>query len=710
MKVRGFRIELGEIEARLRRTPRCARRWSLAREDGPGERRLVAYVVPGGRELPAIRELRGATCAAACRSTWCRRAFVVLERLPLTPNGKVDREALPAPGARGRRRSGVRGAAHAGRGGAGGDLGRGAGRGAGGRRRTTSSSWAATRCWPRGWSRACARAFGVELPLRALFEAPTVAELAARVRGAAARGALRRCPPIVPVPRDRRAAALVRAAAALVPRPAGAGQPRSTTSPSALRLRGRAGRRPRWSARWARSCARHEALRTTLRRGGRRAGAGDRAGRPASRCRWWTCRAATRRAQARGGARAGGGGGARGRSTWRAGPLLRARLLRLGAEEHVLLLDHAPHRHRRLVAWGCWSRELAALYDGVPRAASPSPLPALPVQYADYAVWQRELAAGEVLERQLALLAGAAGRRAARCWSCPPTARARAVQSTAARRRAVDAPGRRCRRGCGRWAAREGATLFMVLLAAFQALLAPLRGQDDVVVGTPIAGRTRRGDGGADRLLRQHAGAAHRPVGRPARSASCCGGCARRRWGPTQHQDVPFEQLVEELQPGAQPEPRAALPGDVRAAERDRGAALELPGVRLRRCGWTRRRRPAKFDLTLASLPSGGRARGRAEYAHRPVRRAPPSGGWLGQLRPRCWSEVAARPGAPAVRAGAAGRGGAARRCWRSGTPPGRGVPGRRGASTSCSRRRRRARPDAVAVVCEGERLTLRAS
>ena len=98
VKIRGFRIELGEIEAALAQHPAGARGGGAAREDVPGDQRLVAYVVPQRR-----RSLRRPSCAR----TSARRlpdymvpaAFVALDALPLTPNGKVDRKALPAPDA-----------------------------------------------------------------------------------------------------------------------------------------------------------------------------------------------------------------------------------------------------------------------------------------------------------------------------------------------------------------------------------------------------------------------------------------------------------------------------------------------------------------------------------------------------------------------------------------------------------------------------------
>ena len=134
---------------------------------------------------------------------------------------------------------------------------------------------------------------------------------------------------------------------------------------------------------------------------------------------------------------------------------------------------------------GVLIRELARAVRRVPRGRGRSPLPELPVQYADYAVWQREQLAGEVLERQLAYwrerLAGAPGAAGA----AHRPARARRCRRTAARTVAVELPARAAGRGCRRWRGSEGATLFMTLLAAFQVLLSRYSGQDDVVVGTP---------------------------------------------------------------------------------------------------------------------------------------------------------------------------------------------------------------------------------
>ena len=137
---------------------------------------------------------------------------------------------------------------------------------------------------------------------------------------------------------------------------------------------------------------------------------------------------------------------------------------------------------------GILVREVAALYAAF-AAGRPSPLPELPVQYADFAVWQRSWLHGEVLEREIAFwrrqLAGLPPLLEL------PTDRPRpAVQSFRGAARPVRLPAGLTRQveALGR---REGATLFMVLLAAFQALLARYSGQDDLAVGSPVAGRNR---------------------------------------------------------------------------------------------------------------------------------------------------------------------------------------------------------------------------
>jgi aspartate racemase len=225
------------------------------------------------------------------------------------------------------------------------------------------------------------------------------------------------------------------------------------------------------------------------------------------------------------------------------GPLLRGTLLRLGPEELGLLLNM-----HHIVSDG-WSidvltKEIGALYEAA-RKGVPSPLPELPIQYADFAVWQRQWLQGEVLDRQL-------GYWRERLADAPalglPTDRPRPpVRSFrgATRTFAIDA---QATKALQRLARQHDATLFMVLLAALQVLLGRYTGQEDVVVGSPIAGRTRaevepligffvnslalRGDLSGDPPFAEL-------VLRVRQSA-------REAYS---HQDLPFERLVEELRP-----------------------------------------------------------------------------------------------------------------------------------------------------------------
>jgi amino acid adenylation domain-containing protein len=225
-------------------------------------------------------------------------------------------------------------------------------------------------------------------------------------------------------------------------------------------------------------------------------------------------------------------------------PLLRASLLRLGAEEHVLLLTT---HHIASDGWssGVLLGELATLYDAY-REGSEASLPELKLQYADYAVWQRGRLQGELLETQLAYwrkqLAGAPQLLEL------PTDRPRPAASNyrgAALRFALSAELSERLRELAR---REGVTLYMLLLAAWQTLLARYTSQEDVVVGSPVAGRTRaetepligffvntlvlRTDLSGDPTFRELL----------ARVREVC-------LGAYAHQEVPFEKVVEELAP-----------------------------------------------------------------------------------------------------------------------------------------------------------------
>ena len=158
-----------------------------------------------------------------------------------------------------------------------------------------------------------------------------------------------------------------------------------------------------------------------------------------------------------------------------------------------------------------------------------------------------------MLEAQLGVLARDAGRRAASCWSCPPTARARHGRAFARRaarsvelRRGADAALRTLAR-------RHGATLFMTLLAGVGAVLARLSGQDDVVVGTPIANRGRAEIEGLIGFFVNTLALRADLSGDADRAASCWAGAGARAGARYAHQDMPFEQVVERVQPAREP-------------------------------------------------------------------------------------------------------------------------------------------------------------
>jgi amino acid adenylation domain-containing protein len=226
------------------------------------------------------------------------------------------------------------------------------------------------------------------------------------------------------------------------------------------------------------------------------------------------------------------------------GPLIRAQLIRLNPQDHVLLLT-VHHSVSDGWSMGVLMKELAVLYRaGI--AGKPSPLPDLPLQYADYASWQRSPQQTDKLGRQLAYwrerLAGGPPRlelptHRRRSRSPSP----RAVRATLSLPKGLTDELKALSRG-------ESATLFMTLLAGFKVLLARYSGQEDIVVGTPISGRSHvelegligcflntlvlRTDVSGDPSFRE-------VVARIREIAL----------GAYANQELPFERLVEQLQP-----------------------------------------------------------------------------------------------------------------------------------------------------------------
>jgi len=223
---------------------------------------------------------------------------------------------------------------------------------------------------------------------------------------------------------------------------------------------------------------------------------------------------------------------------------LRATLVRLDTADHMLLLTT---HHIASDGWsaGILMRELAALYEACSRGAA-SPLPELPIQYADYALWQRAWLQGEVLDSQLAYWREQL--RGSRSVLELPTDRPRPAVQTFAGAKHVRLLPPALLEALNALSRREGVTLFMTLLAAFQTWLHRYTGQADILVGTPIAGRNRVETetlvGVLVNTLVMRTNLADAPPFREVlervRAAAL---------GAYAHQELPFERLVEDLQP-----------------------------------------------------------------------------------------------------------------------------------------------------------------
>jgi amino acid adenylation domain-containing protein len=287
------------------------------------------------------------------------------------------------------------------------------------------------------------------------------------------------------------------------------------------------------------------------------------------------------------------------------GPLLRATLIALHETEHMLLL--VTHH----IVFDGWSeaiflRELTTLYEAFARG-EPSPLPALPTQYVDYTVWQRRRLQGKILEDQLSYwkrrLAGAAVLEL-------PTERPRpAVQTFRGAKKFAALP-KNLVEELKALSRREGATLFMTLLAAFQTLLHRYTGQDDIVVGSPIAGRTLPEIEGLIGVFINTLVFRGDLSGNP-KFTELMARTRKTALDAYERQDLPFEKLVKELRPERDPS-RTPLFQVMFVFENTPHAELDFPGLTASRFevdGGT-----AKLDLSVSVEETAGSLNAIFEY------------------------------------------------------------------------------------------------
>jgi amino acid adenylation domain-containing protein/non-ribosomal peptide synthase protein (TIGR01720 family) len=589
VKIRGFRVEPGEIEALLRRHPDVDEAVVIARvgateEQDGGLKRLVAYVTPAGPDrAPRLSELRGLV-TASLPAHMVPSAFVVLERLPLSPNGKLDRGALPAPTA----------AATAG-------LGQVAPRTAA--ERAVADIWAELLgvervgveddfCCLGGDSilsyRVLSRIrakFGADLPARAVFDAGTVAGLAALLPARA-----QEAEPIAPVARGQ-ALRLSSAQQRLwILDELTTGRTEYNTG-IGLRLSGVLDLDALRAALDG-LARRHDSLRTTFHTVD---GSGvqvisesatipvslhdlstlDPEERPDAVERELTEELDTP-------------------FELRRGPLTRVRLLRLATDDHVLMLSQ-----HHIVTDG-WSvrllvDELTELYAAARNGGTAS-LPDITIQYPDFAAWQRERVDGTALDGQLEYWKG---KLAGLETLDLPTDRPHpALRTSAGALHRSDLPADLVQR-LTKVGQAHGATLFMTLTAAVQVLLARYSDQNDVAIGTVSSGRNRA-------ELERLAGFFVNTL-------------VLRSWvDPDQpfsgfltdvretvleafaHDEVPFDRLVEELRPERDPS-RTPLVQAMVVLQNVMVAPKDFEGLRIRE--YDLPRPSARFDLVVEFWP-----------------------------------------------------------------------------------------------------------
>ncbi|ARN83875.1 hypothetical protein B1812_21565 (plasmid) [Methylocystis bryophila] len=606
VKIRGFRIELGEIEAALSRIAGVREAAVLAREDQPGDKRLVAYVAGREGTTPAAGELRAAL-QAHLPDYMLPSAFVTLDALPLTANGKVDRKALPAP-----------------------DLGALQAHRYVAPRTATEAAlcriWAQTLGLERvgvednffelgGHSLLAVqvisrirREFGREVALRSLFAAATIAEFARAMDAAEFEAGEAASPEVRRAEREGSLPLSFAQRRLWFMEQLSPGEA-SYNVPAALRLLGELNVAA-FSLAVNAIVQRHEALRTTFVV---RDGVAAQVIAPALELAAPVVdlsgldQAAQEVEAQRLLSEA-----ARRPFDLAVGPLLRVLVLDLGFRPATGEREHIVAFTLHHIVTDGWStdvllREFVTLYEAF-AAGRPSPLPDLSIQYADYAVWQRDWLAGAVLDRQLAYwrerLAGAPALNL-------PTDRPRpAVQDHAGATYGFEVP-QRVAEGLARLGRREGATLFMVLLAGFQLLLSRYSGQNDVSVGTPVANRRRVELEGLIGFFVNTLVLRTDLSGDPS-FRTLLARVRETALGAQAHQDLPFERLVEEVQP-VRDLSRDPLFQVMFVLQNAPMQELTLSGLRAEPVATESG--ASKFDLTLAVIDTGEGLNASFEYA-----------------------------------------------------------------------------------------------
>ncbi|MBX8544289.1 amino acid adenylation domain-containing protein [Pseudomonas cichorii] len=597
VKIRGQRIELGEIEAKLALHEAIKEAVVLARDEASGEKRLVAYFTSTTDSPLDIRELRD-HLQAQLPAYMVPAAYVGLATLPLTGNGKLDRGLLPAPTASdviSRRYAAPQGRLES----------------------ALAELWQnllkveqvgrEDHFFELGGHSLLAiqlisqmrQQLSIELDLAELFAHPTLADLA-HIAASAGKSSL---PDITLADRDADLPmSFAQQRLWFLAQMEGASE--AYHMPAGLRLRGVLDASVLQSA-LDRVVERHEALRTRfVPHATEQAvqvidakGAGfilkriDLSGQADAELQMQTL--ARQEALTP--------------FDLERGPLVRGTLIRLGETEHVLLVTL---HHIISDGWsiGVLTREVAALYDAL-RQGHADPLSPLALQYADYAAWQRRWLTGEVLEKQ------------SRYWKetladAPalltlPTDRPRPAEqsySGASLPVTFDEDLTQALKALGQ---RHGTTLYMTVMSAWAALLSRLSGQDEVVIGSPMANRTRAEVEPLIGFFVNTLAIRVDTSGQPD-VGSLLAQVKARTLAAQRHQDLPFEQVVEIVNPFRSLSHTPIFQAMLSWQDAGVGQAA-LGELQLEDLGLLND--IAKFDLSLDLGENNGRLSGNLEYA-----------------------------------------------------------------------------------------------